>query len=393
MGSPAWEIPNEVKKLIDCYVVEHLPVYIHYNATYTKKDIAYTILDAIGSKKFVTAKIDELKAENIDVSSSSNLFKKLKKINPEEIIKYYELSNAGILKHAKRCGAFGRPKILAIDGHDIAWYGDKNRKELVSVKNRRGTNLGHRYTSIESVEDFERFTFASIPTKQFDAKEELIRNLVLETMKWVDIALLLLDKGYYNVKCINMLSSLKVPFLMPVLRNKKIQNLQIAAFRLAACIPDTPNRYYVTEYTMVNSQTKKTATFNIVFYFTPNKNPTEFDDCFIFATNQEVSVENVTKLANLYRKRWGIENGYKVKEELRGKTCSRYYSTRLLFQMLSILLYNIWALFNYIHRKKAKKLKKGWLYFLTIPRFRAILTRILKKLASRKFIFPAKYPG
>lgn len=345
----ASEMPKEVKKLIDYHVVERLPVYIHYNATYTKEDIIYTILDAIGSKKFVTAKIDELMAEDINVPTSSNLFKKLKRIEPQEIINYYNLSQVDILNHAKRCGAFGRPRILAIDDHDMAWYGNKNRKELVSVKNRRGTKVGHRYTSIESVEDFERFTLASIPTKQFDAKEILIKYLVSEAKKWVDIALLLLDRGFYNVKCINMLSSLKVPFLMPVVRNKKIQKLQITALQSSQCISNSPDRYYVIEYSMRDSRSKETAIFNIVFYFTPNKNLAEPDDCFIFATNQEVTARNVTKLADLYRKRWGIENGYKVKEELRGKTCSRHYSTRLLFQVLSILLYNIWALFNYIH--------------------------------------------
>lgn len=35
------------------------------------------------------------------------------------------------------------------------------------------------------------------------------------------------------------------------------------------------------------------------------------------------------------------ETGYRVKEKVRGKTCSRNYSVRLLLQLLSILLYDL----------------------------------------------------
>ena len=44
----------------------------------------------------------------------------------------------------------------------------------------------------------------------------------------------------------------------------------------------------------------------------------------------------------------GVETGYRVKEDVRGRTCSRNYVIRLFFQLLSILLYNLWQLCNLI---------------------------------------------
>ncbi|MFH7836021.1 MAG: hypothetical protein QXL51_05440, partial [Candidatus Aenigmatarchaeota archaeon] len=66
------------------------------------------------------------------------------------------------MNHVIGCGAFGKPMIVAIDKHDITWYGKKDRVELVGIRNKRRTELGYRYATIESVEKFKRFIFAML---------------------------------------------------------------------------------------------------------------------------------------------------------------------------------------------------------------------------------------
>ena len=288
-------------------------------------------------------------------------------------------------------GAHNKPIIAAFDYHDMVWYGKKNRRELVGIGNHRGTTLGHRYATIESVEEFQRYTFGMLPVTQTTAKTDVITSLVLQARLWNQIALLLLDRAFFNVPCINRLNALTVPFLMPAVRNSKIEGMIPIAIRLAKQLPNSPNSYYVTEYTMKEGHSKKTATFNLVFYFTPSKNIEEPDECFIFATNVEITDDNVSWFAGIYRKRWGIETGYRVKEEVRGKTCSTSYSVRLLLQIISILLYNIWTLFNYIYRDKAKKLKKGWLYPLTIPKLRSVISDTIYVLLE-ELCYPSTGP-
>jgi len=67
---------------------------------------------------------------------------------------------------------------------------------------------------------------------------------------------------------------------------------------------------------------------------------------FTYVTDMDVDPDSALLLAESYRKRWGIETGYRVKENVRGKTCSRSYAVRLLLQLLSIILYNLWQLCN-----------------------------------------------
>ncbi|MEM4066322.1 MAG: hypothetical protein QXV17_05615 [Candidatus Micrarchaeaceae archaeon] len=48
-----------------------------------------------------------------------------------------------ILNHAIGFGTFYKSIIVAIDKHDIAWYGKKDRVNLVGIRNRRGIELDY----------------------------------------------------------------------------------------------------------------------------------------------------------------------------------------------------------------------------------------------------------
>ncbi len=47
-----------------------------------------------------------------------------------------------------------------------------------------------------------------------------------------------------------------------------------------------------------------------------------------------------------YRKRWGIESGFRVQDNVQAKTTSTNYAVRTVYLMLSIFLYNVWILAN-----------------------------------------------
>ncbi|MDI6707882.1 MAG: hypothetical protein QME47_02200, partial [Candidatus Thermoplasmatota archaeon] len=72
----------------------------------------------------------------------------------------------------------------------------------------------------------------------------------------------------------------------------------------------------------------------------------------------KVDIKNVKKLAELYRKRWGIETGYRVKDKVLGKTCSVSYVARLLLMFLSVLLYNFWTLLRILKPPWTKVYKR-----------------------------------
>ena len=142
------------------------------------------------------------------------------------------------------------------------------------------------------------------------------------------------------------MNDLFVNFVIPAVRNKRIKRIIDEFKENCESFPYKERFFLIKEYEMKRG--KDSVTFNLVVIVErPEKIGDEWK-VFAYATNIPVTADNAFKLAEDYRKRWGIETGYRVKEDVRGRTCSRNYVIRLFFQLLSILLYNLWQLCNLI---------------------------------------------
>lgn len=58
------------------------------------------------------------------------------------------------------------------------------------------------------------------------------------------------------------------------------------------------------------------------------------------------------RVAEFYRRRWGIENSYKSYEQMRPRTTSTDYSVRILMWFMPFLLYNIWVLARFLAARR-----------------------------------------
>jgi len=157
----------------------------------------------------------------------------------------------------------------------------------------------------------------------------------------VSIARAFLDRGFFNIESIRALMDLDVPFIIPAMKNKKISRAVEEAHLKGRYIPCTDNRVFITDYTMGRGAQSITVKLVVVL----ESRGKEWKE-FAYVTNMDVTLGNALLLAESYRKRWVIETGYRVKEEVRGKACSRSYAVRLLLQLISVLLYNLWRLCN-----------------------------------------------
>ena len=54
------------------------------------------------------------------------------------------------------------------------------------------------------------------------------------------------------------------------------------------------------------------------------------------------------RVAEFYRRRWGIENPYKSYEATRPRTTSTDYSVRILLWFIPFILYNVWILARFM---------------------------------------------
>jgi len=337
------------------------------NCTYTKEQVLNPVLYAISDDTYVEYAVDRLQTTlSGDIPSSDDVFYHLNKLDSTTVFSAFQQMNNTVLSQVQHQSVFKHSIWCGLDIHKNPYYGDTQDIHVLGMERARGTNFGHGYASIECVNTRERFTLSALPLTQFTTKQRIITSLLQEARIYAKISLLFLDREFFDVDSLNTLKDLSALFVVPAEHNSKVKKIILLAHSQNQTLPGREECALITTYTMTKK--KQSATVNLVVILYPPKKPGENWDEFAYVTNIPVTPENALMLAESYRKRWGIETGYRVKEEVRGKTCSPNYAVRLLFQMLSILLYNLWHLCNLILIIKLTWTKKG--YPMILNKFR-----------------------
>ena len=70
----------------------------------------------------------------------------------------------------------------------------------------------------------------------------------------------------------------------------------------------------------------------------------------VFATGMGYSPIGVDpdRVAEFYRKRWGMENSYKCYEQMRSRTTTTSHTARIVLWFIQFLLYNMWVLARFM---------------------------------------------
>jgi len=108
---------------------------------------------------------------------------------------------------------------------------------------------------------------------------------------------------------------------------------------------------------------EKTVSFNLAIYSRPGERRTSkrqqgtYDRYLPFAKNlsKAVAARLPALIPEEYRRRWGIETGYRVQGSVEAKTTSKNYALRLLYQMTSVFVYNVWQYANLLLSGAVKK--------------------------------------
>ncbi|MCK4332349.1 MAG: transposase [Thermoplasmatales archaeon] len=373
MHSPQYthkDIGRLLKKSLKNDFTTTLPLPMADNCTYTKENILKNVIFSITQNVYVAYGSKRLQDQQQKCPSDDDVFYHLNKLNTKQVFSAFTQVNACLLMQAAQHGIFNSPIQCGLDIHKIPWYGKEKDIHVLGMERVRGTNFGHAYASIECVNTKGRFTLAALPLHQFTTKGQMIKYLVTVARNHIEISLLFLDREFFDVESITTLLSLPVQFVIPADHNDTVKELIISAHHQGVNIPGTESYALIRPYTMKKGKQSVTVTLVVILY--PSKKPGEPWDEFAYVTNTPVTLENTLELAESYRNRWGIETGYRVKEEVRGKTCSRQYPVRLLFQLLSIFLYNLWQLCNLILRVKLHWNKRR--YLVILPEFKDIIS-------------------
>jgi hypothetical protein len=226
------------------------------------------------------------------------------------------------VKAAKREGWFNRPVLCAIDFHDDHYYGEYTYG-VVGCYSREGTNQCFRIASLDVCEAGRRFTLAVIAVFKGTTATSVVKRLVKEARKYVKIKCLLMDRWFHSIPVYRALGQLKLCYI-------------VCAKQTGKLLRAVEGRTFL-EYTLKNS--KDEYTVKLTVYRPDDK------DLWVYATNLKCRPETV---AYTYKRRWGIETGYKSKNKYSANTTSRRYKVRLFLILLAVVLFNLWVLTNLV---------------------------------------------
>lgn len=318
---------------------EHLVIPSAPNSHYENRGILESLVYLSIEERYAESGLEDLASTRSESTPSADtLLYRLKKLDRKQAYSMLVSANDSVLEKLRRRGIFRKPVVAAVDLSNDNYYGEYNGL-LRRSKKERGTNLFYTYASFHIVEKGKRITVFTIPVYQLDDHATICEELIKAAwIRGIKIKKLLIDRGFYSVDVMNVLDRLKVDFLMPAIKNE----------RMKQAIVDYHNHLIpkMVKFKIRNSKEEE-ASFGLMIYKKKEANPIP-DQYIVFATNMRYSEARklYRKIPLEYKKRWGVETGFRVQKSIKAMTTSQNYTIRIVYQMLSVIIYNLWQLAN-----------------------------------------------
>ncbi len=237
-----------------------------------------------------------------------------------------------------------------------------------------------RDASLYVLKKGKRLTLAIRGIRCQDTNVGIITYLLasVESLK-IQVRTLYLDRGFFSISVIRWLKALNIPFIMPAIRRGKQGGIkQFLKGR----------KSYKTTYTMKKSL-EDYVTFDlwiIVKYRKGKRNKYGLEYLAYVVYKANVSLNYIQ---TDYRKRFGIESSYRIKNICRIKTTNKKPVRRLLLLGISFLLVNIWVAL--LWRKVSLPRRGGRLIYREIFSFKQMLSFLKQSIDKLYHVVDAIY--
>ncbi|MGK7872418.1 MAG: ISH3 family transposase, partial [Xenococcaceae cyanobacterium] len=244
---------------------------------------------------------------------------------------------------------------IAIDLNLIPYYGEPSPESAPYIyrsKAKNGTCSFYAYATLYIIKKGKRVTLAIRGVRWVDTKVAILTYLLAELSALkIGVKKLYLDREFFSVAVIGWLMALDIPFIMPAVKRGKTGGIkQFLQGR----------KSYKTRHTMSKNK-DKSVTFD-VWIICRYKKGTRGQKGIEYLAYVVYKVKtSLTYLRENYRKRFGIESSYRLKNLARIRTTSKKPALRLLFVGISFLLVNIWV--NLLWRCISKPRRGGRLIY------------------------------
>lgn len=187
-------------------------------------------------------------------------------------------------------------------------------------------------------------------------KHRVVRRLLRQARKYVDIDLLLCDREFDGRQIRQTIDNYGIDYLMPKRAGARIRRTVDELAEQGIEIAVEPG---------VDRDWNGSHAFNHLYVPASSKIESE-RKTVAFVTNRSGDVTNAKSFCGRYRHRWHIENQYKsIKGNFLAKTVSKDYRVRLFYFVFGCLLYNLWRMTDLVLKVNAN------LDFVVAPQLRA----------------------
>ena len=270
---------------------------------------------------------------------------------------------------------------IAIDLHDIPYHGQPalSPDEVRRGPAKSGTTHFHSYATLAIVHDQRRYELAVTFVWADDSMAQVVEHLIHAGKRLkLRIRRAYLDKGFCGREVFAVLRAHRWPYLIPIpLRGKKDER---GVYQGGIGQLFTGRRSYYTRYTFnANLPDAYTTDVALVRTYSGGRYGRHRAAWFAYAV---YGAEHIPphQIFTLYRRRFGIESGYRQLEQVRARTASLSPALRLLLIGLALILLNVYMtlrqLWLTVHRF-GSRVRRVW---LTLRRLALLLARLLEQL-------------
>ena len=260
---------------------------------------------------------------------------------------------------------------VGIDLVEIPYHGQPacQEEELCRGLAKSGTTHFHRYATLAIVHHHCRYEVALSFVWADETMDQVVERLLAQAAQvGVRIRRAYLDKGFCRKEVFALLRRHRLPYLIPIpLRGKEGGIRQLFVGR----------KGYRTTYTF-NAGTRQQYTTDVIVLrrYCKGRYGRHQSGWFAYAAYGMEAVP-LSQIFDGYRRRFGMESGYRQMHQVRGRTTSPSPTLRLLLIGLAFLIYNAYLLFRQIGRTVRSYGQRLRLLWLTLPRMKQLLQQLI----------------
>jgi hypothetical protein len=342
---PTREIHDLAYKKALSTLNQHFKIPCAQNSKYTTEQLNQTLIYLTVKKAYAESGLQNLACTH-KAPSADTLLRRLKSLKSKDAYTMLTEANDEIIKKLKHKGTFKKPVLAAIDLSCNRYYG-KDNSQIRRGKCDRGTRRFYMHACLHVVEAGKRLTIFTMPLTSLDDDPFILETLILAARsRGIRIRILLVDRGFSGVKVVNKLKQLHQPFLAPAIKTPGVKRAVLA---------------YDRGETSAEVNFRMVGTFNRIAFcrlFMVMKHGVLPDEGVVnrynvFFTNLSILrvILAFELLPEEYRKRWGIETGFRMHDTVEAKTTSTNSTVRVVYTLLSTFVYNVWVYANVVFVK------------------------------------------